>query len=485
MGLIKNPRVAAFLAGGTFFTIQTIIGVSIGIGLGFGLRETDVVWHQRNVMYLTFVGDLFIRTLSALILPLIVSSLIDAVGSMDLSLSKKIGTQALVFYLATTAVAAVLGIILAVIVRPGDHSSIDSGDECTASESSTVDVLLDLVRNVFPDNLVGAAMEVTTTVVDRSNASLNYDESPLELTMTPGKNMMGLVVFSLVLGVVLGNMGEAGKPVLYFFKSLGEASLLITSKVVMVSPLAICFLIAGQLVKQDDIGAVFQNIAWYFATVMGGLAIHGCLILPGLYILLTRTNPLPFFANMFEALATAFGTASSSATLPVTMRCLEEKNKVDVRVSRFVIPIGATVNMNGTALYLPVGAIYIAQLCGRTLGFGELVTISLISIATSVGAAGIPQVGMIILMTVLGSVGLPVDYMGFIMPLDWLLERFRTAVNVLGDSIGAGIVAHMSKADLAKIDAAAEERRAMEEMEQGGVNSPSSPPPYQDGKDAV
>jgi len=454
MELSRKEKISQFLKGGTFFTLLTILGVAVGIGLGFGLRSAKDLdngekWTRREVMYIKFVGDLFLRTLGALILPLIVSSLIDAVGSLDLSLSKKIGTRALVYYLGTTAVAAVIGLILGVTVKPGSHSNTRL--QCDAQNTSTVDTLLDLVRNIFPPNLIGATLQVSQTKISEANLSIPFDDREITIEMAQGTNMMGLVVFSMVLGITLGGMGDTGKPVLKFFKSLGEATMLITSKVVMFSPLAICFLVAGQLVEQDDIGEVFSNIGWYFGTVMVGLLIHGIVILPATYIIFTRSSPIKFFTNMFQSLATAFGTASSSAALPITLNCLEEKNKIDPRVSRFVIPIGATVNMNGTALYLPVGAIYIAQLCGQTLSIGQLITVSLISIATSVGAAGIPQVGMVIMLTVLSSVGLPQEHIAMIMPVDWLLERFRTAVNVLGDAFGAGIVAQMSKSELDKI----------------------------------
>ena len=160
---IKNPKVKKFLEGGSFFTILTIIGVAIGVGLGLGLREAkEEKWTPREVIYLKFIGDLFLRTLGALILPLIVSSLIDAVGSLDLSLSKKIGIRALLYYLATTAIAAVLGIVLGVTIQPGNHSTIEGGSECTSQNTSTVDTILDLVRNAFPPNLVGATIELVS-----------------------------------------------------------------------------------------------------------------------------------------------------------------------------------------------------------------------------------------------------------------------------------------------------------------------------------
>jgi Na+/H+-dicarboxylate symporter len=161
---IKNPRLKKFLGGGSLLTILTVIGVAIGVGLGLGLRGTkDEKWSSRDVMYLKLIGDLFLRALGALILPLIVSSLIDAVGSLDLSLSKKIGTRALLYYLATTGIAAILGLILGVTVQPGNRSEFVPGDECVSQNTSTVDTILDLIRNAFPPNLVGATLELVMT----------------------------------------------------------------------------------------------------------------------------------------------------------------------------------------------------------------------------------------------------------------------------------------------------------------------------------
>jgi Na+/H+-dicarboxylate symporter len=158
--------------------------------------------------------------------------------------------------------------------------------------------------------------------------------------------------------------------------------------------------------------------------------------------------PFRFIGNMMNALTTAFGTASSSATLPVTMECLENKNRVDPRVSKFVLPIGATINMDGTALYEAVAAIFIAQVRGFTLTFGNVIAISITATAASIGAAGIPQAGLVTMVMVLDTVGLPADDVGMILAVDWLLDRFRTVVNVLGDCIGAGIVYHLSRKEL-------------------------------------
>ena len=189
--------------------------------------------------------------------------------------------------------------------------------------------------------------------------------------------------------------------------------------------------------------AELTKLAWYLITVVLGISIQGFVILPLIYGLITRTLPFRFIGKMGPALATAFGTASSSATLPVTVNSLEEGNKVDPRISRFVLPIGATINMDGTALYEAVAAVFIAQMTGMNPTLGQIIIISITATAASIGAAGIPHAGLVTLVMVLETVGLPSEAVSIIMSVDWLVDRFRTAVNVLGDAFGAAIVAHL------------------------------------------
>lgn len=186
----------------------------------------------------------------------------------------------------------------------------------------------------------------------------------------------------------------------------------------------------------------------YFATVLIGLFVHGFVVLPIVYTVCTRQLPFRFIANMTNAFTTAFGTASSSATLPVTINLLEEKNGVDPRIARFVLPIGATINMDGTALYEAVAAIFISQVRSYQLSLGQIAAISITATAASIGAAGIPQAGLVTMVMVLDTVGLPAEDVTLILAVDWLLDRFRTAINVLGDSLGAGIVYQLSKNEL-------------------------------------
>ena len=200
----------------------------------------------------------------------------------------------------------------------------------------------------------------------------------------------------------------------------------------MYSPVGIWSLISAKFASMHDISGTFASLAMFMVTVIAGLAVHSLIILPAFFVVCTRQNPLSFTKGIIQALLTAFGTSSSSATLPVTFRCLEENNKIDKRVTRFVLPIGATINMDGGALYEAVAAIFVAQVYGINLNFGQYIAVSLTATLASIGAAGIPSAGMVTMLVVLQTLGLPEEAISLLISVDWFLDRFRTAVNVLG-----------------------------------------------------
>jgi len=440
-------------------TLATMGGVVGGVIFGISLRQREEKWTDREVMYVTYLGELFLRMLKALILPLIVPSLITAVGSLDMSLSGKVGMRAISYYMSTTVIAVILGVILVTSIHPGVAGQ-DKGDTPVMSRNvTTPDTLMDLVRNMFPPNLFQATQQqYRTSLIYPGNAVFNDSgqirdwNNTLTWKMTGewtnGSNILGLVVFAVVFGIALATMGEKGKPLLDFFTALSDAMMKLTTWVINLAPVGVFFLIGGQVLGTDDFGKVLNQLGWYFTTVLVGLGIHGFIILPIIYSVFTKSLPFRFIANMTNAFTTAFGTGSSSATLPVTISLLEEKNHVDPRVCRFVLPIGATINMDGTALYEAVAAIFIAQVNSMDLSIGQILAISITATAASIGAAGIPQAGLVTMVMVLETIGLPPEDVTIILAVDWLLDRFRTAINVLGDSVGAGIVYHLSKDEL-------------------------------------
>jgi len=453
----KEKLLGCVKSGG--LTLGTMMGVIGGVIFGVCLRSRPEPWTDREVMYVAYIGELFLRMLKALILPLIVPSLITAVGSLDMSLSGKVGMRAIVYYMTTTVLAVILGIVLVVTIHPGVAGQERADASKDSREVTTPDTLMDLIRNLFPPNYIQATMQqYRTSLVSPGSVAVN-DSGQIRdpnnsLTWkfkgewTNGSNILGLVFFAIVFGIALAKMGEKGKPLLDFFTCLSDAMMVITTWVINLAPIGVFFLIGGQVLGTNDFGVVLNQLGWYFTTVMLGLFFHGFIVLPIILTVFTRKLPFRFIANMTNAITTAFGTGSSSATLPVTISLLEEKNNVDPRICRFVLPIGATINMDGTALYEAVAAIFISQVNAMDLSFGQILAVSVTATAASIGAAGIPQAGLVTMVMVLETVGLPAEDVTIILAVDWLLDRFRTAINVLGDSIGAGLVYHLSKNEL-------------------------------------
>ncbi|XP_045159084.2 excitatory amino acid transporter 3-like isoform X2 [Mercenaria mercenaria] len=424
-----------------FFLLLSLV---LGIGLGAALRTVHPPLTTRGIIYLRFPGDLLMNMLSFLIVPLIISSLISGLSSLDTRASGKMGLRAVIYYLTTTLAAVVLGIVVSVTIQPGTRGG--DPDELLNEDKdrvvNTADTFLDLIRQCFPDNIVEMCFKKTLTEQVLINGSNEKTVEGTDLTTVPmvttndvnttgpklpengvrqepekvyepvlvkqdGLNVLGMVVFSVFLGVILGRMGPRGKPLIDLFDCICEATMQLVKLVIWYSPIGIMCLIAAKVVEMDDLGKTFEQLLFYFLTVMTGLVLHGFLTLPLIYFVIVRKNPFSYLYGVLEAVVTALATASSSATMPVTMRCLEDRNGVDNRIIKFVIPVGATINMDGTALYEAVAVLFIGQMRGFDMDIGRIITIR---------------------------------------------DRFRTAINVLGDAFGAGIVHHLSRDELAKLD---------------------------------
>uniref|UniRef100_A0AAZ3P664 Amino acid transporter n=1 Tax=Oncorhynchus tshawytscha TaxID=74940 RepID=A0AAZ3P664_ONCTS len=470
MSTITKKSIKGFLKR-NLFVLLTIAAVALGVMLGFALRPHNLT--LREIKYFAFPGELLMRMLQMLVLPLIVSSLVTGISSLDSKASGKMGMRAVAYYMVTTLIAVFIGIVIVIVIKPGKgHRDSPVASSGTIEPVHAADAFLDLIRNMFPPNLVEACFkqvrEFTSTLTD----SLNATEAALAVNMSRvlqtiqetvvemipvsgssnGVNALGLVVFSMCFGLVIGSMKQQGQALRDFFDCLNEAIMRLVAIVIWYAPVGILFLIAAKIVEMKNLAEVGGQLGMYTVSVIVGLLIHGLFVLPLLYFLVTRKNPYTFMAGLLQALITALGTSSSSATLPITFRCLEENNRVDKRVTRFILPVGATINMDGTALYEAVAAIFIAQVNDMELNFGQILTISITATAASIGAAGIPQAGLVTMVIVLTSVGLPTEDITLIIAVDWFLDRLRTTTNVLGDSIGAGIVEHLSRQELQSQD---------------------------------
>jgi len=464
----------------------TVLGVILGAVFGCMLRVASPI-HPDIVMVISFPGDILMRMLKMLILPLIISSLITGLAGLDAKSSGRLGTRAMVYYMSTTVIAAVLGVILVLIIHPGNPKLKEGlGEGEKNDDVSSLDAFFDLVRNLFPENLVQACFQQVQTVTKKVEVAIEADVNATATTaveslvanltkepefiikktlqMKSGMNVLGLIGFFIAFGICMGKMGDRARLMIEFFNILNEIVMKLVLLIMWYSPFGIACLICGKIISIKDLEVVAKQLGMYMVTVIVGLIIHGVIFLPSIYFVIVRKNPFTFFLGIFQAWITALGTASSAGTLPVTFRCLEENLGIDKRVTRFVLPVGATINMDGTALYEAVAAIFIAQMNGIDLDPGQIITVSMTATLASIGAASIPSAGLVTMLLILTAVGLPTQDISLLVAVDWLLDRFRTSVNVVGDSYGAGIVYHMSKAELDELDAQAAKSDDIEMM---------------------
>ncbi len=379
------------------------------------------------LMVIGFPGVLLMNMLKMLVVPLIVCTMVVGVASLgDVRKAGKLGARTILYYTTTTGAAVALGILLVTVIRPGEVGTVAGADAVAglpgalSQPKGALASLLQVVEGMFPPNLFRAAVEM---------------------------QVLGLIVFSLVLGAVLSTMGDRGKPVLRFFEGLNEALMKIVHLVVWFAPLGIASLLMERMGRAGaDFWPEVQRLGWYMATVLGGLAIHALVVLPLIYWFVKRRNPFRYMLGMAQALLTAFSTASSSATLPITLNCSRQNCGISERTSGFVLPLGATINMDGTALYEAVAVIFIAQSLGLDLSGAQLVIVFLTATLAAIGAAGIPEAGLVMMAIVLTAVGIDPKEAALILAVDWFLDRFRTAVNVAGDAFGAGVIDHYETA---------------------------------------
>uniref|UniRef100_A0A8C1UMN3 Amino acid transporter n=1 Tax=Cyprinus carpio TaxID=7962 RepID=A0A8C1UMN3_CYPCA len=467
--------------------ILSVLAVVIGCLLGFFLRSKNL--SEQEVKYFQFPGELLMRMLKMLILPLVVSSLMSGLAALDAKCSSRLGLITVSYYLWTTFLAVVVGIVMVLIIHPGGMAQKEDSEDSGKPIMSSADALLDLIRNMFPANLVQATFQqyrtnsvpimktpkttVATSLTETTTRrALIYgiqddngtDIQNFQLDLTPppdvvmrtlpgtseGMNVLGIVIFSATMGIMLGRMGPNGSALVNFCQSLNEAVLKIVAIVIWYFPFGIVFLVAGKILEMSDPSAMGKKLGFYAITVVMGLILHGLFILPSMYFFITKKSPIVYIRGILQALLISLATSSSSATLPITFKCLLENNHIDRRIIRFVLPVGATINMDGTALYEAVAAIFIAQVNNYELDFGQIITISITATAASIGAAGIPQAGLVTMVIVLTSVGLPTDDITLIIAVDWALDRFRTMVNVMGDALATGIMAHICRKDFIK-----------------------------------
>ena len=399
-------------------TVRILIGMAAGVLVGLAVQgfTSEDHWIQTVLIQDVFDagGKVFIASLRLMVVPLVLVSLVCGSSSLaDGASMGRLGGKSIALYLFTTAVAISLALGLALFISPGEGGSASQAVEYTPRPSPG---LKETFLNIFPINPVQA--------------------------MADG-NMLQIIVFALLLGTALGRSGDAGQRIRSLFEDLNGVLMRLIVMLISLAPFGVFFLMAK----------LFSEVGWrdiielgkYFATVVLALIIHASVVYPALLLWLAKTNPIKFYKKMREPMLFAFSTSSSGATLPVTLRTVEKKLGVDNSIASFSVPLGATINMDGTAIMQGVATVFIAQYFHVDLVFTDYLMVILTATMASVGTAAVPGVGLIMLTMVLTQVGLPVEGIALIIGVDRLLDMTRTAVNVAGDATVATIVAHSEK----------------------------------------
>jgi len=366
------------------------------------------------VLAFAWLGTLFLNALKMIIVPLVFVAVVSGVSSLgDVRRLGRVGGITVLYYMTTTAIAVLIGLLVVNLLQPG--------------------VGLDISGGVIPDRVMGkedtGVSDILLMIV-----SPNLFDAAVKTQLLP------IIFFSVLFGAALTTVGQRGEHVIGFFNGINEALMKLIMWIMYFAPIGVFALVAkgfGEAGSGAEFMARLQGIGWYMATVLAGLAIHFIVLV--LILRIVARRGLEYLAGMLRAVVTAFGTASSSATLPITMECARE-NDIDERAVRFVLPLGATINMDGTALYEAAAVMFIAQAYGLDMSLGQQSIIFLTATLAAIGAAGVPEAGLVTMVIVLSAVGLPLEGIGLILSIDWLLDRFRTAVNVWGDAVGAAVM---------------------------------------------
>jgi len=375
------------------------------------------VWGKTMVS-VAWLGELFLTTLKMLIVPLVAASIITGVAGLgDVRKLGRMGGISIAYYACTTLIAVSIGLLMANLWQPGVGVDLASGG--AAPEPKVGDVsITDLILSLVHPNIIDAAANM---------------------------KLLPIIVFCILLAAALSTLGDKGKPVIAFFEGLNEAMMQIVKWIMIFAPIGVFALIASKLGAAgggEAFVAQLTGLAKYALAVISGLLTHAAVLCLMLFVL-ARRSVVSYLKHLATPLMTAFSTASSSATLPLTLEGVKAAG-VDERARRFVLPLGATINMDGTALYEAVAVLFIAQAYGIDLGFGQQMLVLLTATMAAIGAAGIPEAGLVTMVIVLEAVGLPLDGIGLILAIDWFLDRCRTTVNVFGDSVGAAVVGKMT-----------------------------------------
>ncbi|HEB83038.1 MAG TPA: dicarboxylate/amino acid:cation symporter [Gammaproteobacteria bacterium] len=404
---------------------QILIALALAVLTGLVFDETFTLFGVSLLAVLSFIGTLFLNALKMLIVPLVMASIISGMMSLSGDSLGRLGSKTILYYASTSLVAILIGLLFVNLFQPG----VVDGEPAHAIIGHSADT--EGVVSKIGDKGAGDIAEVFLRMVPANI-----------VTAAANGQMLGLIFFSLLFGFFVSKLqGEGARVQKSFWQGLLDIMMMMTDFIMKFAPLGVYALVAKVVIVSG--AEAFSPLAVFFATVLLALATHLLVFLPLVLRYIARVSPAKHFRAMMPALLTAFSTSSSSATLPLTIDCVEKRAGVSNQVSGFTLPLGATINMDGTALYECVAAMFIAQAYGLSLDLTTQFTIVLVALLTSIGVAGIPSASLVAITIILSAIGLPLEGIGLILVVDRVLDMCRTSVNVFSDSCCAVTVARL------------------------------------------
>ncbi|XP_062575549.1 excitatory amino acid transporter-like [Saccostrea cucullata] len=440
--------------------ILTLLAVIFGFVLGFTIRLAEP--SKDAIQWLGMPGELFLRLLKMMIIPLLVCSVIHSTASLDPKSNGKVSAIAFIYILLTNILGCVIAIALFYVIKPGSESPLSKGKP-EVYEANPQDIFADLLRNIIPDNIFEASFRQSQTKYVQKdveqlipaegnssyqNASTNQNASTVHVvrelvkSKNNGYSLTGLITACMFLGTAAGKLGKKAQPFLEFFAVSTDVVLQVLRWFLWMTPFGIASLIAASIASTRDISSTFSSLALFLLTVTIGIVLHQALFLPLILFITTRRNPYTYFISVGRAWLIGFAATSTAIAIPEMLNACENKNNIDKRVSRFVIPFCVTLNADGSALFITAAAMFIANITGQSLSFGDVVIIGLLTAIASLALPSVPSSSIVTLIMILSALKIPVEAVSLLFAVEWFLDRIRTTSNVFSHTCCAAITAH-------------------------------------------
>ncbi|KAK7090117.1 excitatory amino acid transporter-like isoform X2 [Littorina saxatilis] len=455
------PKLRLFLAA-NIMLILTCVGIVLGFAIGFGVRELHP--SKDALMWIGMPGELFLRMLKMMILPLVVCSVITGTASLDPKANGKISAVTFAYVIITHIIACVIAIVLCLLIKPGEGKSSVGSSLVDQEPMETQDIFADLLRNMIPDNMVEATFRkahtryrmIEETVSNNSiNGTSTFDTlvtATKYASKTDGLNVLGLIGVSTVIGIAINKVKDKASIFLGFFSGATDVVLVIIRWLFCLTPVGVASLIAVSIAGVADLSTTFSQLGKFLLTVCVGILLHQFIVLPVILFVTTRRNPLAFLLSIVRPYMIGFASTSSAVAIPEMLDACERRNKIDSRVCRFVIPLCTTINADGSAIYITSAAIFIAHFTGRDVMASDIIIIGVLTAVAAMAVPSVPSASIVTLVIILTSLNIPANDIALMFAVEWILDRLRTACNVVSHTTCAAVTYHFCKKNLGPCD---------------------------------